>query len=223
MVDFKGHFLLGKVSVTQIPQWGAPGLVMLKSPGAANHFQSLFLLTQGVVYVHFIALCTGLWVRKIYRYWHVSFPGRGKWALQAAPISVQVRGLGRPQARTAVLVQGHKGRSEGWCLTADTWESEARVTCPLQSQGSLKATYSPSLLYMPRLVLVGFSLASSWNCILAILSKSLERWRWTYKWRACPGSHLRLLLRSYLLLLYCLKGYPVTTIKVLGTKRLEGS
>ena len=128
-----------------------------------------------------------------------------------------------PRHGQAVLVQGHKGRSEGWCLTADTWESEARVTCPLQSQGSLKATYSPSLLYMPRLVLVGFSLASSWNCILAILSKSLERWRWTYKWRACPGSHLRLLLRSYLLLLYCLKGYPVTTIKVLGTKRLEGS
>ena len=46
--------------MTQIPQWGAPGLVMLKSPGAANHFQTIFLLTQGVVYVHFIALCTGL-------------------------------------------------------------------------------------------------------------------------------------------------------------------
>lgn len=60
MVDLKGHFLPGKVSVTQIPQWGAPGLVMLKSPGVANHFQTIFLLTQGVVYVHFIALCTGL-------------------------------------------------------------------------------------------------------------------------------------------------------------------
>lgn len=30
------------------------------------------------------------------------------------------------------------------------------LTCPLQSQASLKATYSSSLLYMPRLVLVGF-------------------------------------------------------------------
>ena len=53
------------------------------------------------------------------------------------------------------------------------------LTCPLQSQGSLKATYSSSLLYIPRLVLVGFWLASNWNCILAMLSKSLERWRWT--------------------------------------------
>lgn len=60
------------------------------------------------------------------------------------------------------------------------------LTCPLQSQGSLKATYSSSLLYMPRLVLVGFLQASNWNCILAILSKSLERWRWTWErkpWR----------------------------------------
>ena len=194
MVHFKGHFLPGKVAVTQIPLWGAPGLVMLKSPGAPNHFQTLFLLTQGIVYVHFIALCTGLWVRKIYSYWHVS-PWRGKWALEAAPKSVQVRGLGSPQTQRQILVQGHKGCSERWCLTADIWETEVCVTCPLQSQGSLKVTYSPSLLYMPRLVLVGFSLASSWNCILAILSKSLERWRWTYKWRACPGSYLWILLQ----------------------------
>lgn len=56
-------------------------------------------------------------------------------------------------------------------------EKGLSLTCPLQSQGSLKATYSSSLLYMPRLVLVGFLLASNWNCILAMLSKSLERWR----------------------------------------------
>lgn len=76
------------------------------------------------------------------------------------------------------------------------------ITCPLQSQGSLKATYSSSLLYMPRLILVGFSLASSWNCILAILSKSLERWRWTYEgnmpkgWRMFSGSYLLVLFKG---------------------------
>lgn len=68
MVDFKGHVLPGKVSVSYIPLWGAPGLVMLKFPGAANHFKILLSLTQVIVYVHFIPLCTGLWLRKIYGY-----------------------------------------------------------------------------------------------------------------------------------------------------------
>ena len=68
MVDFRGRFLPGKVSVSYIPLWGAPGLVMLKSPGAANRFKILLSLTQVIVYVHFIPLCTGLWLRKIYGY-----------------------------------------------------------------------------------------------------------------------------------------------------------
>lgn len=55
------------------------------------------------------------------------------------------------------------------------------LTCPLQSQGSLKLTYSSSLLYIPRASLVWFWSESTWNFSLAILSKSLERWRWTCK------------------------------------------
>lgn len=72
-----------------------------------------------------------------------------------------------------------EGHPEGRCglIARQTPEGgkDVRVTCPLQSQGVLKATYSSSLLYMPTLILVGFSLASSWNRILAMLSKSLER------------------------------------------------
>lgn len=55
------------------------------------------------------------------------------------------------------------------------------LTCPLQSHGSLKSTYSSSLLYIPKPSLVGFCSESTSNFILAMLSKSFERWRWTCK------------------------------------------
>lgn len=194
MADGKGHFLPGKMSGFLTPWWGAPGAVIVKSPGAANHWKILFLLTQVVVYMHITPLCRGLWLGKVYESWHVSFPERGKRVLEAAPTSGQWREAGSPRAQTAVLAQGQTGHPEGWCwlyLNADNWDREDirrkdfYVTWPLQSQGSLKATYSSSLLYMPILILVGFSLASSWNCILAILSKSLERWCWTYEGTLC--------------------------------------
>lgn len=68
MADFKEHLFEGKMSVCQIPLQGAPGVVMLKSPGAAHHLEILFSLTWVVVYAHFIPLCAGLWLRKIYGY-----------------------------------------------------------------------------------------------------------------------------------------------------------
>lgn len=37
---------------------------MLKPHSAANHVKILFSLTGVVVNVHFIPLCTGLWLRK---------------------------------------------------------------------------------------------------------------------------------------------------------------
>lgn len=169
--------------------------VSCSSLGTANHFEILFSLTQGVVYVYFIPLCTGLWLRKIYEYWHMSFLERGRQALEAAPMSVQVKGTW--QSLVTDSSSGPRSKRLSWRLMLTVFESthlrkkgrrrrkDVSITCPLQSQGSLKATYSPSLLYMPRLILVVFSLVSSWNCILAILSKSLERWRWTYKGKPC--------------------------------------
>lgn len=64
MADFKENFLQGKMSACQISLWGALGVVMLKPPSAANHFKSPFLIDRVVVYVHFIPLHTGLWLRK---------------------------------------------------------------------------------------------------------------------------------------------------------------
>lgn len=66
LVSQKDIFLPGRVSVFQIPPEDAPGVAMLTSPGAANHFKILFSLTWVAVYVHFISLCTGLWLRKRY-------------------------------------------------------------------------------------------------------------------------------------------------------------
>lgn len=39
----------------------------------------------------------------------MSFPERGKWALEATPTLVQVKGTGSPRALTAMPAQGHKG------------------------------------------------------------------------------------------------------------------
>lgn len=66
LVSRKDIFLPGKVSVSQIPPQDALGVAMLMSPGATNHFKILFSLTWVAVYVHFISLCTGLWLRKRY-------------------------------------------------------------------------------------------------------------------------------------------------------------
>lgn len=145
---------------------------------AANHLTIPSQPTAVTVYVQFFSPSTGLyWMRK-YKFGHMfsSERGRHQRQLQCGPQARKAAPSGLklwPERTWLSLNLVRMGRDGGGVRRT--------VTCPLQSQGSLKATYSSSLLYMPRLVLVGFLLASNWNCILAMLSKSLERWRWTWE------------------------------------------
>lgn len=65
----------------------------------------------------------------------------------------------------------------------DQWFSVGKYTWPEQSQGSLKGTYSSSLLYMPSPDLLGLPSPSFSNSIFAILSNNLDRCLWTWGWR----------------------------------------
>ena len=57
--------------------------------------------------------------------------------------------------------------------------SKRSLTCPEHSHWLSKSTYSPSLLYMPRAVLVSLPSSSCRNLSLAMLSNSLDKWRCT--------------------------------------------
>lgn len=69
-----------------------------------------------------------------------------------------------------------QGRAKAkYSLYCNQIETEIEQTCPVHMNGSLKRTYSSSLLYIPTALLVGVPSSSLVNSSVDMLSNSLAR------------------------------------------------